>query len=80
MLKSAIVRNISSFVLAAALGFSVAAVASGQRAAAPRHAGESLARTPPMGWNSWDGYGTTIDEKEFRLNADWFAKHLKPYG
>lgn len=38
------------------------------------------ASTPPMGWNSWDGYGTTIDEKEFRLNAEWFAKHLKPYG
>jgi hypothetical protein len=33
-----------------------------------------------MGWNSWDGYGTTIDEKEFRANAEWFAKHLKPFG
>lgn len=33
-----------------------------------------------MGWNSWDGYGTTIDEKEFRANADFFAKHLKPFG
>jgi alpha-galactosidase len=33
-----------------------------------------------MGWNSWDGYGTTIDEKEFRANVDWFAQHLKPYG
>ena len=39
-----------------------------------------LAETPPMGWNSWDGYGTTIDEKEFRLNAGWFARHLKPFG
>ncbi len=33
-----------------------------------------------MGWNSWDGYGTTINEAEFRANADWFAKHLKPHG
>ena len=33
-----------------------------------------------MGWNSWDGYGTTIDEKEFRANSEWFAKHLKPFG
>jgi len=33
-----------------------------------------------MGWNSWDGYGTTINESEFRANADWFAAHLKPYG
>src|SRR5438309_11629472 len=39
-----------------------------------------LAETPPMGWNSWDGYGTTINEAEFRANADRFATHLKPYG
>jgi len=39
-----------------------------------------LAETPPMGWNSWDGYGTTINEAEFRANADWFANHLKPHG
>src|SRR6185437_9144081 len=47
----------------------------------PQAAGQVLlAPTPPMGWNSWDGYGTTIDEKEFRANADWFAKNLKPFG
>src|SRR5215469_9303674 len=39
-----------------------------------------LAKTPPMGWNSWDGYGTTINEQEFRSNAKWFAQHLKPFG
>lgn len=38
------------------------------------------AATPPMGWNSWDGYGTTINEDQFKANADWFAKHLKPFG
>ncbi|HSZ63391.1 MAG TPA: glycoside hydrolase family 27 protein [Terriglobales bacterium] len=44
--------------------------------------GESggLAPTPPMGWNSWDGYGTTINEADFKANADWLAKHLKAYG
>ena len=42
--------------------------------------GPLLAATPPMGWNSWDGYGTTINEAEFKANADWFAKHLKPRG
>ncbi|HWC20371.1 MAG TPA: glycoside hydrolase family 27 protein [Terriglobales bacterium] len=36
--------------------------------------------TPPMGWNSWDGYGTTISEAQFKANADWFAKHLKSFG
>jgi hypothetical protein len=33
-----------------------------------------------MGWNSWDGYGTTINEAKFKANAQWFAEHLKPYG
>ncbi len=33
-----------------------------------------------MGWNSWDGYGTTINESQFRANVDWFSEHLKPYG
>jgi hypothetical protein len=42
--------------------------------------GDVLASTPPLGWNSWDGYGTTITEEEFKANASWFAEHLKPYG
>jgi alpha-galactosidase len=39
-----------------------------------------LAATPPLGWNSWDGYGTTINEEQTKANAKWFAEHLKPYG
>jgi alpha-galactosidase len=39
-----------------------------------------LAQTPPMGWNSWDGYGTTVNEEQVKANAQWFAEHLKPYG
>ncbi|HUD64360.1 MAG TPA: glycoside hydrolase family 27 protein [Candidatus Sulfotelmatobacter sp.] len=39
-----------------------------------------LAATPPMGWNSWDGYGTTITEDQFKANAAWLAKRLKPQG
>jgi len=31
------------------------------------------APTPPMGWNSWDAYGLTIDEKDFRANAEVLA-------
>jgi alpha-galactosidase len=41
---------------------------------------ETLAPTPPMGWNSWDSYGTTITEPDFRTNARWFAEHLKSFG
>jgi alpha-galactosidase len=41
---------------------------------------DELAPTPPMGWNSWDSYGTTITEDDFKANARWLAEHLKSYG
>jgi alpha-galactosidase len=40
---------------------------------------QSLAPTPPMGWNSWDAYGLTIDEAGFRSNVKVLAG-LKQYG
>ena len=39
-----------------------------------------LATTPPMGWNSWDSYGLTITEPQFKQNVDWFNTHLKSSG
>ena len=39
-----------------------------------------LTSTPPMGWNSWDSYGTTVTEDDVRTNAKWIAEHLKSYG
>jgi hypothetical protein len=39
-----------------------------------------LAPTPPMGWNSWDSYGTTIKENEVKANSDAMASELKQYG
>jgi len=30
---------------------------------------QSLAPAPPMGWNSWDAYGFTIDEAQVKANA-----------
>jgi hypothetical protein len=42
--------------------------------------GPVLAATPPMGWNSWDSFGTTVREADVKANADWLAKNLKPYG
>ena len=39
-----------------------------------------LAPTPPMGWNSWDSYGLTIDEVQFKANVDVLAKRLKAAG
>jgi alpha-galactosidase len=39
-----------------------------------------LAATPPMGWNSWDSYGRTLNEESIKANARWMAKHLKRFG
>lgn len=39
-----------------------------------------LLSTPPLGWNSWDGFGTTVNEEQVKSNAKWFEQHLKPYG
>jgi len=39
-----------------------------------------VAATPPMGWNSWDAYGLTITEDQFRANAKVEASDLKPSG
>ncbi len=35
---------------------------------------------PPMGWNSYDYYDTTVTEADIRANAEYMAKYLKPYG
>jgi hypothetical protein len=39
-----------------------------------------LAATPPMGWNSWDSYGRTLNEESIKANARWMAEHLKRFG
>lgn len=39
-----------------------------------------FAITPPMGWNSYDYYDTTVTEEQIKANADYMAKHLKEYG
>ena len=36
--------------------------------------------TPPMGWNSWDSYGTTVTEAQVKANADAMARDLKSHG
>jgi hypothetical protein len=48
-------------------------------AAATLAPAQNPAPTPPMGWNSWDAYGLTIDEADFRANATVLAG-LKQYG
>jgi alpha-galactosidase len=38
------------------------------------------APTPPMGWNSWDSYGTTVREDQVKSNADVMARDLAKHG
>ena len=38
------------------------------------------APTPPMGWNSWDSYGTTVTEDEVLANARVMRDRLLPLG
>ena len=40
----------------------------------------NCAPIPPMGWNSYDYYDTTVNEAQVRANADYMAAHLKQFG
>lgn len=38
------------------------------------------APTPPLGWNSWDIYGTTVTEQQIKDQADAMSTHLLKSG
>jgi hypothetical protein len=42
--------------------------------------GDTLALTPPMGWNSYDAFGDSVRESEVLANATWLKEHLQPIG
>ena len=42
--------------------------------------GDTLALTPPMGWNSYDAFGDSVIESEVLSNAFWLKEHLQPLG
>lgn len=70
-MRAPLVRRIAA---AAMITLVTCAPAAGQHRAAPDSA------SPPMGWNSYDAYGTTVNEAQFRANALWMSRHLKRYG
>jgi alpha-galactosidase len=45
----------------------------------PAAGAQNVAPTPPMGWNSWDAYGLTIDEADYRANTSALAG-VKQFG
>ena len=42
--------------------------------------GDSLALTPPMGWNSYDCFGDNVVESEVLANAHYIAEKMQPFG
>ncbi len=68
------------------LGMGIAATAGAMapamrgRAAAPASAPAPLAPRPPMGWNSWNSFATTITEAQARETAAIMAAKLLPFG
>jgi alpha-galactosidase len=43
--------------------------------------GDTIALTPPMGWNSWNCFDTSVDEQKIKLAADAFIqKGLYKHG
>jgi hypothetical protein len=43
-------------------------------------AGDTLAITPPMGWNSYDAFGDNVVESEVVANAKYVHDKMLPYG
>lgn len=41
---------------------------------------DTFAPTPPMGWNSYDYYDTTVNEDQVKANARVMAEKLRGYG
>lgn len=41
---------------------------------------KNWAKNPPLGWNSWDCFGASVNEEQLRANADYMAENLKQYG
>src|SRR5437879_5744780 len=63
-------------VLRAVIIATGAVVASG---AAALGSAQGIAQTPPLGWNSWDAFGLTINEADYKANVRVLAE-LKRHG
>lgn len=68
MFRVNLFRALNSLIVTALL---IPAIAPKAQPASPQ--------VPPMGWNSWDAYGLTIDEAQFRANTKVLAG-MKQFG
>jgi alpha-galactosidase len=65
------IRSFRVFSLLLISCLPIVSLAAKQPLAAPQ--------APPMGWNSWDAYGLTIDEAQFRENVKVLAS-IEQFG
>lgn len=76
MRQSNFLRRLGVLLLTGSLSVvSVAAIAT-----PPSNDFHQWAATPPLGWNSWDAFGTTVTEAQIKQQADFMAAKLKAHG
>ena len=67
-------------LLGAAEGRAQGPVRPVPRPPSPAGAFLAWAPTPPMGWNSWDAFATTVTEAQVLAQADVMKAHLSAHG
>ena len=65
---------------ALAIGAGGAALAATRPGRAAARESAMLAPRPPMGWNSWNSFATTINEEQARETASIMARELLAFG
>ena len=75
-------RCFSLFAAVAATASTCSAQFAPAQAGKPQTAPKFLnwAAKPPLGWNSWDAFATTVTEAQTKAQADYMAQNLKPFG
>ena len=58
----------------------LAVLTLGSMASASEKAASKLAQAPPMGWNSYDAFGSSVTETEFLANARYMQEKLLSHG
>ncbi len=69
-----------TYILFAACGCRIAGAVIDATTPAEKPKFWEWAQTPPMGWNSWDAFATTVTEHQTQAQAEVMASKLKPFG
>jgi hypothetical protein len=72
-----IVRTLARHTLVAMV---IASAVHAQQGTEAQPAYWAWAAKPPMGWNSWDAFATTVTETQIKAQTDYMADRLARYG